>query len=70
MMREIRGFAVLEGARGAPPCDVEALAETLARVSRFAAANVAAIGSIDINPFLVFPKGQGGAALDAVILPA
>jgi acyl-CoA synthetase (NDP forming) len=70
MMREVRGFALLEGARGAPPCDVEALAETLVRVSRFAAANAATIGSIDINPYVVFPEGQGGVALDAVVLPA
>jgi acyl-CoA synthetase (NDP forming) len=70
MIREVRGFALLEGARGAPPCDIDVLAETLVCVSRFAAANAATIESIDINPFLVFPKGQGGAALDAAVLPA
>jgi hypothetical protein len=55
--------------RGALPADIDALAAALARVSQFAAAHADAIESIDINPFLVLPKGQGAIALDALIVP-
>jgi hypothetical protein len=68
MIREIRGFAMLEGVRGAPPADVDALAQLLAALSRFAAANAGAIESVDLNPVRVLPKGQGVAPLDALIV--
>jgi hypothetical protein len=64
----LRGAAILEGARGQPPCDVEALAEVLSRLSVFAAAQRSQFTSIDVNPLLVRPRGQGAAALDALIL--
>lgn len=70
MIRELRGLPLLLGARGAPPADLDALAQALVAVSRFAVANAAAVHSIDINPFVIFPQGQGAAALDAAILPA
>ena len=69
MIREIRGHAMLEGVRGAPPADVEALAEMLAALSRFAAANAERIDSIDLNPVRVLDKGKGVVALDALIVP-
>jgi len=68
MIGELRGRVMLEGARGQPPCDVEALAEALSKLSVFAAAKRAEFTSIDVNPLLVRPKGQGAAALDALIL--
>jgi acetate---CoA ligase (ADP-forming) len=68
MIGEIRGRAILDGARGRPPCDIEALADALARLSQFATAYADEIESVDINPFLVMPRGQGGYALDALIV--
>lgn len=68
MIREIRGFAMLEGVRGAPPADVEALADLLARLSHFAAANADRIASIDLNPVLVMERGHGVVPLDALIV--
>ena len=69
MIREIRGFKVLQGLRGAPPADLEALAEALARLSVLAAAAGARVESIDVNPFLVLPQGRGAVALDALVVP-
>jgi hypothetical protein len=60
---------VLEGVRGRPPADIDALATTLARLSSLAAAQADTIESIDINPFLVRAKGQGAVALDALVIP-
>jgi acyl-CoA synthetase (NDP forming) len=69
MIREIAGHALLDGARGAAPCDVDALAQALARVSEFAAAHAGEIESIDINPLRVLARGSGVVALDALIVP-
>ena len=67
MIDQVRGSALLHGVRGSPPADIDALAEALSNLSLFAAANAATIASIDINPFLVLPHGQGAIAVDAFI---
>ena len=68
MIAELEGAKVLEGTRGRPRCDVDALAEAVAALSRFAAAHADAIESVDVNPFVVLPEGRGGLALDALIV--
>ncbi|MDE1948032.1 MAG: acetate--CoA ligase family protein, partial [Burkholderiales bacterium] len=62
-----RASQVLRGWRGAPPADREALADTLVKLSAFAAAHAHEIEAIDINPLLV--REQGCICLDAVIAP-
>jgi acyl-CoA synthetase (NDP forming) len=70
MIGELRGGAVLQGVRGRPPADIDALARALAALSRFAAAQGPTLRSLDVNPLLVLPQGQGVLALDAVVVPA
>ena len=67
MIDEIQGRAMLDGVRGAPPADIDALADALARLSVFAAENADGIETIDINPFLVL--SDGAVAVDALIVP-
>jgi len=67
MIREVRSWPLLDGARGAEPADVDALAKALSGLSRFAAANADRVSTIDVNPFVVWPKGKGAAALDALV---
>ncbi|MCC7272508.1 MAG: acetate--CoA ligase family protein [Alphaproteobacteria bacterium] len=69
MIREVKGFPLLDGARGRPKADVAALAEALARLSAFAAANAGRLGSLDINPLIVRPAGRGVVAVDALFVP-
>lgn len=69
MIDEIRGRALLSGVRGAPPSDVDAVARLLVDVSRFAAAHRDDIESIDLNPVVVLPEGEGVVALDALVVP-
>ncbi len=69
MIREVQGYPLLEGVRGQPAADVDALAEALARLSAFAAAHADELETLDLNPFLVLPKGQGAVAVDALIVP-
>ena len=69
MIRSTRGFALLAGARGQPPVDLEHLAANLAALSRLAAAAGDTLSCIDINPFIALPKEQGGGcAVDAVVV--
>ena len=63
----VRGAAVLTGARGRPPADVDALARALSRLSVFAAGAGPRLRSVDLNPVLAMPEGEGAFALDAVI---
>lgn len=69
MIRETKGHALLQGARGAPPCDIGALADALVALSRFAHARRGDFSSVEINPLLALPDGQGALALDAVVIP-
>lgn len=68
MVREIRSFPLLDGARGRPRADVPALVELLMKVSDFVGRHADAIDEMDLNPVWVGPAGQGAVALDAVIV--
>jgi acyl-CoA synthetase (NDP forming) len=68
MVREIKGFDLLDGARGAEPCDIDALARALSALSEFAVRHAGTVESIDLNPVLVRPRGKGVVALDALIV--
>ena len=68
MIDSIKARAVLDGWRGAPATDIEALADALVALSRFAASAGEKLESIDINPFVAMPKGKGVMALDAVLV--
>jgi acyl-CoA synthetase (NDP forming) len=67
MIRSLRGFPLLDGARGRPKADVAALAKALSALSAFAAAAGPRLAGVDVNPLLVLPAGQGCYAADAVI---
>ena len=68
MVFELKGCAILKGVRGKGPYDLPALFAALAALSRFATIHAETIESVDINPFLVLPQGQGALALDALII--
>jgi len=65
MLRGIRGAAVLDAFRGAPPADLGALADVLLRVSQLATDHPE-IAELDVNPLLAFPRGV--RAIDARVL--
>jgi acetate---CoA ligase (ADP-forming) len=64
MVREIRGFRLLEGMRGEAPADIAAIEEAIQRVSQLVGDHPA-IQEMDINPFVVLE--QGGVVVDARI---
>ncbi|MFF9865255.1 acetate--CoA ligase family protein [Streptomyces sp. NPDC013953] len=66
MLGELRGRALLDGVRGAPPRDVDALVEVVLRVQRMALELGDDLAELDINPLMVLERGQGAVALDAL----
>lgn len=66
LVREVRGYPLLEGYRGAAPGDVLAIENTLLRVSQLVR-NHPEIAEMDLNPIKVLEPGQGCVAVDARI---
>jgi acetate---CoA ligase (ADP-forming) subunit beta len=64
MVREIKGFPVLEGVRGQAPVDLNALEKLILMVSEFVEAHPE-IEELDLNPVLAYPDGV--LAVDARI---
>ena len=67
IVREIRGFPVLEGVRGQPPADLGALEAMILQVSAFAQEHPE-IAELDLNP--VFARPDGAIAVDARVVLA
>ncbi|MBW3705508.1 hypothetical protein DTB58_15700, partial [Streptomyces griseus] len=57
---------LLEGVRGGPAVDVDALVEVVLRVQRMALELGDDLTELDINPLVVLGRGQGAVALDAL----
>ncbi len=66
MLDQIRGVKLLDGFRGGPRADRQALTETLLRVSRMVQ-DLPEIQEMDINPLVALEPGRGAIAVDARI---
>jgi acyl-CoA synthetase (NDP forming) len=66
MIREIRGYPLLQGYRSHPPGDVDALEELLLRLSRLVE-EVPEITELDLNPVFALAPGKGCSIVDARI---
>jgi acyl-CoA synthetase (NDP forming) len=69
MLRSLKAFALLDGARGRPRADVQSAARAVAALSRFAMRHAQDVSEIDINPLMVLEHGRGAHALDALLVP-
>jgi acyl-CoA synthetase (NDP forming) len=68
MIAELRAAALLDGYRGTPAADKEALAHALVAVSQMAVALAPRLKEMDINPVFVRAAGRGVAAADALVV--
>jgi acetyl coenzyme A synthetase (ADP forming)-like protein len=66
MIRGIRGYRLLEGYRGHPPVDLDAIEDLLLRLSRMVE-EIPEIVEVDFNPLIALPPGQGCRVLDVRI---
>jgi acetyltransferase len=63
MLTEIRSHAILEGVRGQPPLDKKAIVDALLRIGQLVQ-DFPEIVELDINPLVVYPRGEGAIAID------
>jgi len=63
MIRQIRGYRLLEGVRGEPSVDLAGLAEILQRFSQLVE-DLPQLAEMDINPLMVFPDAKEFRAVD------
>jgi acyl-CoA synthetase (NDP forming) len=68
MLREVKAFPLLDGARGRPKADQEALIDLILNVSRMAMDLRERVAEFDLNPVRVLPEGRGVVALDALVV--
>ncbi|MBR0670478.1 acetate--CoA ligase family protein [Neoroseomonas soli] len=66
LLRQLKGWPLLEGTRSLPLLDVEALACVVAAISQLAAA-LPEIEELDLNPVLVGRAGEGVTIVDALM---
>ena len=63
MLDEIRARALLDGVRGKPPADKDAVIDTLLRMGQLVQ-DFPEIAELDINPLVVYAQNQGAVAID------
>ncbi|MEW6115565.1 MAG: acetate--CoA ligase family protein [Nitrospirota bacterium] len=64
LIRQVKGYALLQGYRGSPPADIEALEEIIIHVSGMIASGM--LEEITLNPVALYP--EGAVILDAKML--
>ena len=66
MLGELRGLPVLQGARGTPPANLDAIAEAIARLSDTALSLNGTLRALEVNPLWV--NGDQVEALDVLVV--
>jgi acetate---CoA ligase (ADP-forming) len=66
MVRSIKGYRLLQGYRGHPAADIDAIEDLLLRIARLVE-EVPEIAELDLNPVIALPPGQGCKIIDARI---
>jgi acetyltransferase len=68
MIERTTAGRLLKGYRGAPACDEAGVLAALGALGRLAHDLGDEIESVDINPLVALPEGQGAVALDALVV--
>ena len=66
MIRQVKAFKLLEGARGKPPADVKSIEELLVRLGQLTT-DFHRIAELDINPLIARPAPNGNSVADVRI---
>lgn len=68
MMRELKTWPLLDGFRGRPKADVDALVSAVVAFSNMTAQVGERLVEAEINPIFVLPEGQGVLAADGIVV--
>ncbi|MBP0588162.1 acetate--CoA ligase family protein [Paraburkholderia sp. LEh10] len=66
-VRRLRIAPLIDGYRGQPALDAEALAQAAVALGNFAVAHRTSLVSVDMNPVMVMERGKGVVVVDAVV---
>jgi acyl-CoA synthetase (NDP forming) len=66
-LQSLHLWPLLQRFRNRPPADIDAVADAVLAVQRFAMDNLQTLEELDINPLMVRARGQGAVAADALI---
>jgi acetate---CoA ligase (ADP-forming) len=66
-LKSLKGAALFEGFRGSPPLDLQAVVR-IVRAIGFLLLDEPSVREIDLNPVVLYPRGEGAVALDALII--
>lgn len=67
-LERLKGRALLDGLRGQPPRDVDALVSLMLRLSDLARDHGGQIAELDLNPVLLHAAGEGLSVVDALLV--
>jgi acetyltransferase len=70
MLDALKGSALLKGARGQKPADLNAIVDILCKFSQLCLDLRGVVQEIDLNPVVVLDAGQGAKAVDCLVVPA
>lgn len=68
MLKLLKTYKLLNGYRGGPLYDVDALVRLIVKISLFAVTKKDTVAELDINPVFVYPQGEGVAVIDALVI--
>jgi acetyltransferase len=68
MIESLKAYPLFKGSRGQKELDVDATADAIVNISKYAADNRNIVSQMDINPLIVYPKGEGVRAVDALVI--
>ena len=70
MVRSLKGSPLLDGARGRPPADVDALVQVIMSTAHLATALGDRLTELDLNPVVVLDRGRGAVVVDQLMILA
>lgn len=68
MLKSLKSYRLLQGYRGMPMADIDALIDIMVGVSDYAVTHKEELKEMDLNPVMVYEQGKGAVAVDALII--
>jgi len=63
----LRVNRLMQGFRGMPAADTQALFDAIVRIQDFVSAHAGSVQELDVNPLIVCGNGQGAVAADVLL---
>jgi acetyltransferase len=68
MIKEVKSYKILEGIRGKKMADIDSIIDIIMKLSQLSLELKDSVAELDINPLIVFERGKGAKAVDALVI--